>query len=1394
MGQPSRRGRKGSKFGRHRMRRYRQLTPPERLESRELLATVAFHWSAAEQASEAVAPAAESASGFLADKAASSRWTGLELTSYSGPPPVYGPTPLAPVLRGEGSGGEGLAASAPTIDSLGAIADGFLDQHKQTLGVQDVARELEPIRAESDGLGMTLLRYQQVYQGIPVYGSEMLVHLGPDSAVRSANGRLVSAIALDTTPQVSPDEAIALAQIFFSRSRPPNGTSSDPLAPSVTDSAPSLPDAEYVDLYVLNKGLLDNTDDPVSHLAWEVHLVQADLGVNESYFVDAHTGELLEQLDGNRYLTRGVCDCSVRDGLCHINEYYSQYNYTFGRSEGKPPVGPNPIMGGSTDTDNVYDLLAFIHNDVLLARFGCDGGNGRGGIGDGKSFQWTSTMAYVHVEKMDPGFCSETGGAGFTWGSDVSFCSGHAVPDIIAHEYAHSIPYYSHFNAQGRPVPMVYQGESGALQENFSDAFGEAVEYYRFGHCDWLFGAEASDGRYRNSVDPPSAPTPPGIRYPDRYLSPNFYSGTNDDGGVHVNATILDKAFYLTALGGQFNDYEVQGLGIDKAIQVWYRAVTQYYTTTETFNDAYYDLIQAATDLYGAVDAEEVRKALEAVELNLTRPSSEAQVAMIDQVTKPTPSVSSVSAHFAQGSNIAELLASPGGDGSITSAVTLVNLDDGPVPLDPAQFTYDAATRTLTLTSATPLPAGYYQLQVRGDLLQDDQGRQLRGGTAGLAFSGPAFGTIQTVKAGGADLRVNSDASPTLADWNSDGLVDLVVGEQMADGEAKLRVYLNSGTAISPKFTSFSYARSGANDLAVPGGDSGVSSRLVDWNHDGLPDLILGLTDGRVQFWPNVNTAADPQFGTPVDLEAGEPGAKSPVNVGAQAMVEVADWNDDGRMDLIVGGLDGRVRVYLDQAATGLPDLRGPLVVQDGAEDLVVPVDAAAPAVIDLDGDGCNDLVVGNSQGRLLGWLNRGSDAQPQFDGWFALPVGVGTERSPMKVPASARVTVGDWNSDGLPDLIFGAANGRVQTAPTLSRAAPAESEPWVGARGGTYLYNFSAPPPSPLSVTINQAADQADPTNSETVHFTVVFSEPVTDFAAADVTVGSTAGATQVSVGPATDNGTTYDVAVSGFANDGTVIVSLASGVAHDAAGNDNSASTSTDNRVMVDRVPLTVGIVPVTPDPRNTAVTAVTIQFSEAVTGVEVSAVRLTRNGQVVDLSGLPVTAVSNSRWTVDLSSLTTAAGAYVLTLEGTGTNIRDLAGNALTVGVSETFVIHPRQNVGDVYDVNDDGAVTPSDVLDVINELNAHGSGPVLSPADGLPLFLDVNGDDTVDPSDVLSVINFLNHSTAQASVGEGEDGLPFVASAKALRISKISWRYSCVPPKWPRRALGHVSTAR
>ena len=108
-------------------------------------------------------------------------------------------------------------------------------------------------------------------------------------------------------------------------------------------------------------------------------------------------------------------------------------------------------------------------------------------------------------------------------------------------------------------------------------------------------------------------------------------------------------------------------------------------------------------------------------------------------------------------------------------------------------------------------------------------------------------------------------------------------------------------------------------------------------------------------------------------------------------------------------------------------------------------------------------------------------------------------------------------------------------------------------------------------TVTINQATVQRDPSNASVINFTAVFNEDVIGFGhdPSDVTIGGTAGPTEATV---TGSDATYNVAISGMANDGTVTVSIPGGAASDLSGNPSGASTSTDNLVTFDATPPTI------------------------------------------------------------------------------------------------------------------------------------------------------------------------------------------------------------------------------
>ncbi|MBN2474795.1 MAG: VCBS repeat-containing protein [Pirellulales bacterium] len=288
------------------------------------------------------------------------------------------------------------------------------------------------------------------------------------------------------------------------------------------------------------------------------------------------------------------------------------------------------------------------------------------------------------------------------------------------------------------------------------------------------------------------------------------------------------------------------------------------------------------------------------------------------------------------------------------------------------------------------------------------------------------LGPEEIVTAAGADLWVPGYSVPLYADFNSDGRTDLVVGEGGGGYAGKIRVYLNQGTAGAPQFSGFSYVQSQGADLVAPAsGCLGAFPRIASFNDDDLADLLVGQADGRVMLYLNVGSAAAPAFDGGRLLEVGPSGAKSPIDVGSRATIAVADFNNDDVLDLVLGALDGRVRLYLNEGTDAAPDFLAETILQDLAGPLLVPSGRSSPVVGDLDGDGKKDLLVGNTDGQILLYSNIGTDVAPQFSAYD----GVTADGGPIDLPSTprARPTVADWTGDGLPDLLVGAGDGKVR-------------------------------------------------------------------------------------------------------------------------------------------------------------------------------------------------------------------------------------------------------------------------------------------------------------------------------------------------------------------------------
>ncbi|MCG2760014.1 MAG: M4 family metallopeptidase, partial [Candidatus Delongbacteria bacterium] len=167
--------------------------------------------------------------------------------------------------------------------------------------------------------------------------------------------------------------------------------------------------------------------------------------------------------------------------------------------------------------------------------------------------------------------------------------------DIVGHEITHAVT--------ERTAGLIYSYESGAVNESFSDIFGQSIEFHNNDStASWNLGDEIYlDGvsMVRSMNDPNSQGDP------DTYLGINWESGSSDNGGVHTNSGVQNYWYYLLVDGGTgTNDnsynYNVSGIGLESAEQIAYRNLSVYLTPGSQYIDARAGSEQAAIDLFGA--------------------------------------------------------------------------------------------------------------------------------------------------------------------------------------------------------------------------------------------------------------------------------------------------------------------------------------------------------------------------------------------------------------------------------------------------------------------------------------------------------------------------------------------------------------------------------------------------------------------------------------------------------------------------------------------------------------------------------------------------------------------------------------------------------------------------
>ena len=360
------------------------------------------------------------------------------------------------------------------------------------------------------------------------------------------------------------------------------------------------------ELCFYRSGLAQGVEGP-TYLAYEV-VVTNHADVREFFFIDAHDGEIVDRFSGiHGGLNRKVYEGSISAG-----------NLVWEEGDDFP---------GSLDTWQQNEVVATEHSyHFFFQAFGFDGFDNAG-----------SDMITINNAPIN---CPNA-----SWnGSTTNYCTGTATDDVVAHEWGHAYTEYT--------SGLIYAWQAGALNESYSDIWGETIDLLNGYEDDgesfairtgcsssdrWRMGEDASafGGAIRDMWDPTCNGDP------GKVSDPQYYCSSGDNGGVHSNSGVNNHAYALLVDGGSYNGYTINGIGFTKAAHIFWRAQRFYLTPTSNFSDQADALEASCTDLMGinledlsttstpagpsgeiinTTDLDELQKVLAAVEMRMAPP------------------------------------------------------------------------------------------------------------------------------------------------------------------------------------------------------------------------------------------------------------------------------------------------------------------------------------------------------------------------------------------------------------------------------------------------------------------------------------------------------------------------------------------------------------------------------------------------------------------------------------------------------------------------------------------------------------------------------------------------------------------------------------------------------
>jgi Zn-dependent metalloprotease len=474
-----------------------------------------------------------------------------------------------------------------------------------------------------DELGFVHAKVRQTYNDIPLFNGEAIVHLDREGSLFTVTNDLaleVDEVRIDTEPRISADEAIAKTSETSNCRNcfTPRGFEPQLVIYNQKQDVQQEEDFGRVTPTLAYRIQLERSGDSLEFIGKETQRMPV-------YFIDAQTGEALFSYDDMQTQTVTNSGSSLYSGNVSFTAFrfgspYYLENLTrkFGTFNGNVSTRFSDADGIWNSTvqragvDVQWGTQKTLEYYSSLGRNGID--NNGGPLSVAAVNGSTNLLPLVAHETSPLKFCPNNA----TWSNTANtayFCDGDGSNfsplvsiDVVAHELTHGVTKFT--------AGLVYSNESGALNESVSDIFGAMAERFAKGQSGntWKIGEEVFTPGTPNDalrfMDNPHQASNKGFTAdddPDHYSE--RYTGTQDNGGVHINSGIPNKAFYLLAQGGSHHlGGSMTGIGADNAASIWYYALTNYMNSGTNFAGARTATINAATVLFGQTQADAVAK------------------------------------------------------------------------------------------------------------------------------------------------------------------------------------------------------------------------------------------------------------------------------------------------------------------------------------------------------------------------------------------------------------------------------------------------------------------------------------------------------------------------------------------------------------------------------------------------------------------------------------------------------------------------------------------------------------------------------------------------------------------------------------------------------------------